>query len=183
VAAFFCLSWLEDQFRSPDERSDIRDQSRWRSPDVRSSGLQIRPAISVQAAEGIDQRQNRNRHAEQPQQQITSHGRTSSVVSRCSLMPRGPEGFRGVAHTTFVVPANAGTHTPRPMQVAQGETASLTIYGGGYGSLRPVRNCALGRDDSRVSATYLTGRTGAVICSVRSRSVMSTTVSIGAVSS
>src|SRR5882672_8515652 len=28
---------------------------------------------SVQAAEGVDQDQNRNRHAEQPQQKITSH--------------------------------------------------------------------------------------------------------------
>ena len=39
------------------------------------------------------------------------------------------------------------------------------------------------RDDCGERVPYRTGRTGAVICSVRSRSVMSTTVSIGAVSS
>src|SRR5215218_8868334 len=54
-AAFFC--WW---FGSPDERSDIRATSR----------VQL---VSVQSAEGVDQDQNRNRHAEQPQQQITSH--------------------------------------------------------------------------------------------------------------
>src|SRR5262249_15937503 len=37
---------------------------------------------------------------------------------------------------SLVVPANAGTHTPRPTEVAHGETARLTTRIGGYGSLR-----------------------------------------------
>ena len=76
--------------------------------------------VSVQSAKGVDQN-GIGRHAEQPQQQVTSHAEL-----RRSLAVRN----------------NAGSVEP-----------------------------------------YCTGRTGAVICSVRSRSVMSTTVSIGAVSS
>ena len=44
------------------------------SPEYRFAHPGYEPAtILVQAAEGVDQDQNRNRHAEQPQQQITSH--------------------------------------------------------------------------------------------------------------
>jgi hypothetical protein len=39
----------------------------------------------VQAAEGIDQDQNRNWHAEQPQQEITSHT-SSSLLMRIKCM-------------------------------------------------------------------------------------------------
>jgi hypothetical protein len=39
---------------------------------------------SMQAAEGPDQKQNRNRNAKQPQQQISTHDNTSSLKA-CSL--------------------------------------------------------------------------------------------------
>jgi hypothetical protein len=42
---------------------------------------------SVHPAEGVDQHQNGKRHAEHPQQQITSHERVSGNELNCVSMP------------------------------------------------------------------------------------------------
>src|SRR5215217_2128510 len=62
----------------------------------RSSLRFIRATGSVQAAEGVDQDQNRNRHAEQPQQKITSH----ELLHRWfdGLIPSGCTCSDGVGH-------------------------------------------------------------------------------------
>ena len=73
----------------------------------------IRATISMQAAEGVDQHQNRNRHAEQPQQKITSHDELLHHWFDADSMREEVAGFL-VQNTRTVVRANAGTHTPWP---------------------------------------------------------------------
>jgi hypothetical protein len=47
-----------------------------------------------------------------------------------------------------VVPANAGTHNHRPWLLQKMATFSASSTGRGVWVPAPVRNCALGRDDS-----------------------------------
>src|SRR3954451_10565618 len=86
--------------------------------------------------------------------------------------------FSGDAEKSAVVPANAGTHTPRPLATrmlfddfAHHQILWLWV---------PAFAGTTGRWIRGPNVPYLTG---AEIWSVRSRSLMSTTVTIGAVSS